>query len=219
MRMGNGENYQPVMIRTLVRADGRISKSKIIKDLHEANPGKPSGFFDNHDVFAILTENHPVAEHDEQNDEYKLKDVETYENTNSQWKSLLVRYCQAVMQNPNYYRSEQRFEVDRTRRRKWSEAEELKEFRDDFQYWLGTAEGKKQLAEAKGLKPLDIDLSKGEVSKLTSKAGVKKNIPITAVTKKLAAQLNKKYKTPKGEGMARDSKGKELYSEQINDLK
>ena len=76
----------------------------------------------------------------------------------------------------------------------------------------------KQLAEAKGLKPLDIDLSKGEVSKLTSKAGVKKNIPITAVTKKLAAQLNKKYKTPKGEGMARDSKGKELYSEQINAL-
>ena len=77
--MGHEENYQPVMIRTLVQGDGKASKSEIIRDLHEANPDQPSGFFDNHMVFDVLTENHPVAEHDEQNDEYKLKDVETYE--------------------------------------------------------------------------------------------------------------------------------------------
>ena len=51
------------------------------------------------------------------------------------------------MQNPNYYRSEQRFEVDRTRRRNWSESEELKEFRDDFKYWNGTEEGKNEVEE------------------------------------------------------------------------
>ena len=77
---------------------------------------------------------------------------------------------------------------------------------------------KQQLEEGKGLKPSDMNLSKGEVSKLTSKAGVKKNIPITTITKKLGALLNKKYKTPKDEGMIRDSNGKELYSEQLNAL-
>ena len=70
--------------------------------------------------------------------------------------------------------------------------------------------------QAKGLKPEDINLSKGEVSKLTPKAGVYKNIPISSRTKELASKQARKYKTPKDEGIFRSSDGKELYKSDLN---
>ena len=73
-----------------------------------------------------------------------------------------------------------------------------------------------EVEKAQGLKPEQIDIAKGEVRKQTTKKGVYKEVPISSKTKELAKKVNQKYKTPKDEGMFRDSEGKELYQSDLN---
>ncbi len=90
MRMEDNHNYQPVMIRTLNQNDGKATKGEIINELHYVNPGLKENFFDNHIVFNVLTESHPVAKFDETDKKYHLLDYETYNPAEKAW---ITNYC------------------------------------------------------------------------------------------------------------------------------
>lgn len=94
MIMQDGHNYQPVMIRTLNKNDGKASKLKIMEELQKENSEHPISFFRKCPVFDVLTDKHPVARYDENNDMYYLLDYETY---SAGKKSAITKLCEAKM--------------------------------------------------------------------------------------------------------------------------
>ena len=91
MKMAPGYNYQPIMIRTLLRNDGKASREKIEADLKAVYsrflPWKKTAY-----PFKIL-EKHSVCKYNKSNQMYELLDFDEIQ-THDQWKAVLVRYCQ-----------------------------------------------------------------------------------------------------------------------------
>lgn len=96
MKMEQGKNYQPVMIRTLNQNDGKATKEKIIEELAEANPEFPKSYFNNSAVFEVLT-NHLVVTYDENNKMYYLPDYETFSPAE---KAHITMSCDDKIKNP-----------------------------------------------------------------------------------------------------------------------
>ena len=90
MRMADGKNYQPVMIKTLNQNNGKTTKLEIQQALHEANPELSVEFFSNSPVFNVLTKSHPVAEYDEVTKTFHLLDYENYSDAEKAW---ITNYC------------------------------------------------------------------------------------------------------------------------------
>ena len=97
MRMEDGHNYQPVMIRTLLQNKGKATRDEIKYQLHKANPLLPQDHFNDSPVFDVLTKSNLVAEYDEQEKIFKLLDYETISVAN---KAVMVRYCNEKIENP-----------------------------------------------------------------------------------------------------------------------
>lgn len=78
MRMAPGRLYQPIMIRTLIKAkNGEASKDEIIEAIKAVNPHKVPQK-DTEYPWKILTKNHKVAEFDKAKKVYRLLDFDTY---------------------------------------------------------------------------------------------------------------------------------------------
>ncbi|KFM21481.1 5-methylcytosine-specific restriction enzyme with GTPase activity protein, partial [Marine Group I thaumarchaeote SCGC AAA799-B03] len=90
MRMHDGKNYQPVMIKTLNQSDGKATKLEIQQALHDANPDSSVEYFSNSPVFEVLTKSHPVADYDEISGLFYLLDYETYNDAEKSW---ITNYC------------------------------------------------------------------------------------------------------------------------------
>jgi hypothetical protein len=96
MKMQEGYNYQPVMIRTLNQNNGKATKEKIIEDLHDANPEKSKDDFNDSVVFRVLI-NHNVIKYDENDKMYFLLDYETYSPAE---KAHITMSCDEKIKNP-----------------------------------------------------------------------------------------------------------------------
>ena len=97
MLMEKGHNYQPVMIRTLLKNKGKATEDQIKTELHNANPLYPVEYFNNSPVFKVLTEEHPVTKYDKITDMYELLDYDDY---SKQEKEELESYCNHKIENP-----------------------------------------------------------------------------------------------------------------------
>ena len=103
MRMQEGHNYQPVMIKTLNQNEGRATKEQIKQALHAANPEHPVSFFSDSPVFEVLTINHPVATFNKNTRMYELLDYDTYTTAEKAW---ITMYCDDKIQNPSSIESQ-----------------------------------------------------------------------------------------------------------------
>ena len=66
------ENYQPVMIKSLIQHNGKATKQEIIQDLQNKNPDLPKDHFDNSPVFKVLTNTHHVAQFNDSEKTYQM---------------------------------------------------------------------------------------------------------------------------------------------------
>jgi len=96
MRMQENRNYQPIMIRYLNQNRGKATRLEIQQALHDANPKKPVKDFKTHVVFDVLTESHPVAKENKEEDTFYLLDYETFTPQNKAW---ITMYCDEKIKN------------------------------------------------------------------------------------------------------------------------
>jgi len=94
MIMEDGHNYQPVMIKALMKK-GKATKEEIMSKLHEENLEHPPEYFRRSPVFEVLTESHPVAKFNVAKKMYELLNYEEYANEKpvKAKKAAIVRYC------------------------------------------------------------------------------------------------------------------------------
>jgi hypothetical protein len=97
MIMAGGRNYQPVMIRTLIQNNGKVSKEKIMEELLKANQDHEFSHFVNCEVFRVLTINHSIAIENKENKTFELIDFESYSVAE---KAVIVRYCNQKIDRP-----------------------------------------------------------------------------------------------------------------------
>ena len=90
MKMQEGKNYQPVMIRYLNQNRGKATRKEIQEALHQANLEYPTKYFQDSPVFDVLTTSHQVADYNSKEDTYALFDYNTY--TPAQ-KAHITMYC------------------------------------------------------------------------------------------------------------------------------
>ena len=84
------ENYQPVMIKSLIQHNGKATKQEIIQDLQNENPDLPKEHFDNSPVFKVLTNTHHVAQFNDSEKTYEMLDYETYTKEEKEW---ITNFC------------------------------------------------------------------------------------------------------------------------------
>ena len=84
------ENYQPVMIKSLIQHNGKATKQEIIQDLQNKNPDLPKEHFDNSPVFKVLTNTHHVAQFNDSEKTYEMLDYETYTKEEKEW---ITNFC------------------------------------------------------------------------------------------------------------------------------
>jgi len=90
MKMQEGKNYQPVMIRYLNQNRGKATKKDIQEALHNANLEHPAKYFRDSPVFGVLTDSRHVTRSNAEKTEYELLDYETF--TPAQ-KAHITMYC------------------------------------------------------------------------------------------------------------------------------
>jgi len=95
MKMQEGKNYQPVMIRYLNQNKGRATKKDIQEALHNANPKYPTKYFQNSVVFEVLEGRH-VVNYNSANKTYNLLD---YEMFSAPQKAHITMYCDEKIRN------------------------------------------------------------------------------------------------------------------------
>lgn len=101
MKMADGRNYQPVMIKTLNQNNGKATKQQIQEELHKANPQFPVNYFNNSPVFEVLTKKHSVARYDENEKMFHLLDYETFVPAE---KAHITSYCdEKIKKKIQYY--------------------------------------------------------------------------------------------------------------------
>jgi len=84
------ENYQPIMIKSLIQHNGKATKQEIIQDLQNKNPDLPKEHFDNSPVFKVLTNTHHVAQFNDSEKTYEMLDYETYAKEEKEW---ITNFC------------------------------------------------------------------------------------------------------------------------------
>jgi len=89
MKMLQGKNYHPVMIRYLNQNSGKATKKNIQEALHDTNPEYLVKYFQNSPVFNVL-KSRQVVDYDSKNDTYYLLDHNTF--TPAQ-KAHITMYC------------------------------------------------------------------------------------------------------------------------------
>jgi len=80
MRMEKGHNYQPVMIKKLLKGGGAATKKEIIQALQKENPQYDKKRISQSPVFTVLTLNHPVATFDKTTKKYFMADYDSLSN-------------------------------------------------------------------------------------------------------------------------------------------
>jgi len=98
MRMGDGHNYQPVMILTLNQNHGEASKQKIIDELCKHNPGYSASDFNNCPVFDVLTQ-HNVVKFNSSTSKYELPDYDEIDTFFGR-KAEITKLCYDKIENP-----------------------------------------------------------------------------------------------------------------------
>jgi len=98
MKMEDGHNYQPVMIRTLNRNHGESSKEIIIKELQKYNSSLPISHFNDCSVFDVL-QKHNVVEFDSSKNMYRLLDYDQIDTSFGR-KAEITKLCDEKIQNP-----------------------------------------------------------------------------------------------------------------------
>ena len=96
MKPQDHRNYQPIMIKTLNQNNGEVTKEKIQKELHKANPDLPPEHFDKL-PFKILEKNDVVELRiqalDSKDNLYVLNAFKTYGDNPSKVDTITM-YCE-----------------------------------------------------------------------------------------------------------------------------